>query len=214
MRWMRLSVFLLPLTMAVACDDSTGNDNSGQARVFMSVSGNTSAAVVSASADYVANAMGSLSLDDVDSLFVHLTAISLLRLGADSADTSGGWVTIELSDSGSVPINVLNLPEQDSVLMAQGALEAGDYKNLRLQFDSASIVLKNDVTVGGYSFQKDSTYTLRVPSGVIKVPLPKFTIGADSVSTLDLEFQEHPSIANIVATGSGVLQMTPVLHVK
>jgi hypothetical protein len=46
------------------------------------------------------------------------------------------------------------------------------------------------------------------------LPLARFTIGVDAVSTLNLEFREQPSIANITATGSGVLQMSPVLHVK
>ena len=214
MRWTRLSVLLLPVTMAAACGDSTGTDNTGQARVFMSASGTAASAIMSASVDYTANSMGAVSLDDIDSLFVRLTAISLLRQGEDSADASGGWVTIALADSGGKRINVLNLPDEDSVLLAKGALEAGSYKNLRLQFDSASIVLKNEVRVGAHTFQKDSAYTLRVPSGVVKVPLTKFTVGADSVSSLNFEFREQPSIANIVATGSGVLQMTPVLHVK
>jgi hypothetical protein len=122
--------------------------------------------------------------------------------------------TIQLADSGLKRINVLNLPNEDSVLLATGDLEAGTYKNLRLEFDSASITLKNDVRVGNHDFQKGTPYTLRVPSGVIKVPLTSFTVGEDSVSTLNMEFRRQPSIANIVATGAGVLQMTPVLHVK
>ena len=211
MRWMKFLVFLLPLTMTAACGDSTGNDNTGRARVYMSASNSGPAAVMSLSVD---GSMGALSPDNVDSLFVRLTAISLLRLGDDTADASGGWITIQLADSGLKRINVLNLPDEDSVLLAAGDLEAGTYKNLRLEFDSASIVLKNDARVGNHDFEKGTAYTLRVPSGVIKVPLSKFTVGEDSVSTLNMEFRSQPSIANIVATGSGVLQMTPVLHVK
>ena len=214
MRWMKYLVLLLPVTMTAACGDSTGNDNTGRARVFLSASNSGPAAVMSLSADYVDGTMGALSPDNVDSLFVRLTAISLLRIADDTADGSGGWNTIQLADSGLKRINVLNLPNEDSVLLAAGDLEAGTYKNLRLEFDSASITLKNDMRVGNHDFQKGTAYTLRVPSGVIKVPLSKFTVGEDSVSTLNMEFRSQPSIANIVATGAGVLQMTPVLHVK
>lgn len=212
MRWTKISVFLLPVMVVTACADSTGNDT-GQARVFMSVSGDAPAAVVAASVDYVDGGLQSLVLNNVDSLFVRVTGISVLRTGDDPEGTSG-WVYLELEDTARKLINVLNLPDDDSLLFAKGALEAGNYHNLRLEFDSAAIVLASDQTVGGYSFLGGTVYPLEVPSGVVKLPLAKFTIGVDSVSTLNLEFREQPSIANITATGSGVLQMSPVLHVK
>jgi hypothetical protein len=212
MRWMKISVFLLPAMVVAACADSTGNDT-GQARVFMSVSGDAAAAVAAAPVVYLDGAMQSLVLDNVDSLFVRVTGVSVLRSDDDPEGTSG-WVYLELEESAYKLINVLNLTNDDTLLIAEGALEAGDYHNLRLEFDSAAIVLASDQTVGSFPFLGGTVYPLQVPSGVVKLPLASFTIGVDAVSTLNLEFREQPSIANITATGSGVLQMSPVLHVK
>lgn len=210
MRWTKLVAILLPATMATACDDAS---NTGQARVFLSVTDEMSASVATASLDYVANTQP-LTLEAVDSLFLRVTSVALLPQGGDSNAVSASWIEVQAADSAGKMINVLKLTEEDSLLLAKGDLPAGDYHNMRLFFDSATIVLKEDVTVGGHLFEQGTVYPLRVPSGVVKVPLAKFTVGADSVSTLNLELRERPSVANVVATGSGVLQLTPVLHVK
>jgi hypothetical protein len=159
--------------------------------------------------------LGTLSVDQVDSLFVRVTSISALRADKDTSDAAGGWVTIQLADSGGKRINLLKLPVagEDSISLARGELAAGTYKNIRLQFDSAAatIVLKEDVTVGAHSFNADTTYSLRIPSGVLKTSAT-FTIASDSLSGVNLVFNPEASVGNIIATGSGKLQMSPVIH--
>jgi hypothetical protein len=210
MRFFRFSAVLLPFVMA-ACGDSTGNDT-GQLRVSMSAS--TSAANTGDA--IAANELGVLTLSQVDSMFIRVTAVSALKQGADTAEASGGWVTLQLADSGGKRINLLNLPRTggDSIGIARGDLKPGNYKNIRLQFDSTSstIRLKQDVTIGTFAFLKNTSYPLRVPSGVIKIPAATLTVSEDSLSQVNLVFQLNSSIGTIVATGSGQLMMNPVIH--
>ncbi len=219
MRLIRLTAFVLPAVVALsACGDSTGTGGTGQARVYMSATGTASSASIisGAAADYVASSMGVLSVSQVDSLFVRITAISALRADADTAESSGGWVTVQLADSGGKRLNLLALPRlgTDSISLARGDLKAGTYKNIRLQFDSASagIRLKENVTIGTAVFTKGTLYPLRIPSGILKIPAASFTISEDSLSAVNLVFDANTSVASIVATGSGQLMMSPVIH--
>lgn len=208
MRWAKYSVLAIALSVA-ACSDTTGSDGRGQLRVFLSEESNSNLM-----SSVLASSQGDLTVGQIDSMFVRVTAISALRTSADTSDSSGGWVTIQLADSGGKRINLLKLPTegQDSISLARGELEAGTYKNIRLQFDSASsvIVLKAAVTVGNHAFTAGTVYPLRVPSGVIKTSA-SFTISEDSLSNVTLVFDEGASVGTIVATGSGKLQMNPVL---
>ncbi|HEX6559745.1 MAG TPA: DUF4382 domain-containing protein, partial [Longimicrobiales bacterium] len=209
---------LLPAVLALsACSDATGTGNTGQARVSMSMAGQGAALRVDhAVGDYVANALGALTVSQIDSMFVRVTSVSALRASADTAESSGGWVLLQLTDSGGKRINLLQLPRQgtDSIGLAAGALTTGNYKNIRLQFDSASAVIRlnQDVTVGGVVFTKGTAYSLRVPSGILKIPAAGFTVAADSLSTVNLVFDSNASVGTITATGSGVLSINPVIR--
>lgn len=227
MRLLKRFFFVLPVVIAAgACSDTTGNGDTGQARVYMSRSSDFAAAAVEGAAmNYVASSMGGfVALSQVDSLFVKITSISAQRWqGADTAkseaDTSkanGSWVAIQLADSGGKRISLLKLPSegQDSIPLARGELQPGTYKNIRLQFDSAIIVLKEDLRIGTFNFQKGTVYPLRVPSGVIKIPTASFQISADSLSTVKLLFGAESSVAKITATGAGALQISPVIHTR
>jgi hypothetical protein len=198
--------------VAAACDDSTGGDDTGQLRVFMTADASSAATVSDAVA---ASSFGQLSTDQIDSMYIRITGISALRSTADTADSSGGWVTVELADSGGRRINLLNLPVagQDSISLARGELEAGTYKNIRMTFDEASafVVLNENVTVGNTTFTAGTRYTLRIPSNVIKTSA-SFTIAEDSLSAVNLVFSTDASVANITSTGSGQMIMNPVIH--
>lgn len=213
----RFIVALIPLLALAACGDSTGS-NSGQARVFLSASSSASSTVEGPSANFAANEMGVLTVSQIDSMFVRITAISALRQDADTAESSDGWVTIQLADSGGKRINLLKLPREgvDSITLARSDLKAGTYKNIRLVFDSAAatITLKQDVTVGNFAFLKATQYPLRIPSGVIKIPAASFKVSNDALSAVNLVFDTNTSVGTIVATGSGKLQMNPVLRTR
>lgn len=215
MHWMKYSLLAVVATVAVgACDDATGGGDTGQARIFMSTTN-----LAGGAAEVAANAtgaMGSLRVSQIDSMFVRITGVSALRSNADTADAAGGWVTIQLADSGGKRINLLRLPAMggDSISLARGELAPGTYKNIRLTFDSASasVVLKENVTVGNHEFLKATLYPLRVPSGVIKIPTAGFVISEGSASGITLVFDAGTSVDRITATGSGKLQMSPVIH--
>jgi len=213
MRFNIRTSFVLPFILLAACNDSTGSGNTGQVRVFMSAA--QSAQSVSEPA-FVANSMGTLSVSQVDSMFVRVTAVSALRQDSDTSESSGGWVTIQLADSGGKRINLLKLPQQglDSISLARGELTAGTYKNIRLQFDpaSATIRLKQNATVGNFDFTAGTVYPLEIPSGVIKIPAASLRVSADSLTAVNLVFDVNTSVANIVATGSGTLKISPVIH--
>ena len=214
MRWMKCSlVVLLATTSVVACDDTTGGDNTGRADVFMAKAAVQSAAVTFA-ADYVASSMGIINLSQVDSLYFTVTSVSALRQSADTAENSGGWETIQLADSGGKRINLMNLASTDSIRLARGDIEAGTYKNIRLTFDSITgrVILKENVTVGEQTFLAGTAYPLRVPSGILKIQGVTFTVAEDSLSKVNLVFDAAQSVDRIVATGSGVLQISPVIH--
>lgn len=214
MRFVRFTALLLPVVVAMsACSDSTGT-NTGQARIYMSSSIAPSSSLIQG--DYTAGAMGTLTVSQIDSMYVRITSISALRADADTAENSGGWVTIQLADSGGKRINLLRLPRQgqDSISLARGDLKEGTYKNIRLQFDSASgvIRLKQNVTVGNFNFTANTNYSLRVPSGVLKIPAGSFKVAADSTTGVNLVFDANASVGTIVATGSGVLMINPVIR--
>lgn len=205
------SVLLSVVLLAAACDDSTGGDDTGQLRVFMTAD-NAAAQEIG---DIAASSLGQVTRAQVDSMYIRVTAISALRSAADTADSSGGWVTVELADSGGRRLNLLNLPVvgQDSISLARGELEAGTYKNIRLQFDEAAsfIVLKENVTVGNTTYQAGTAYPLRIPSNVIKTSAT-FTVAEDSLSSVNLVFSTDASIGNMTSTGAGQLIMNPVIH--
>jgi hypothetical protein len=214
MRWMKCSLVVLLATTAVgACDDTTGGDNTGRADVFMAKAAVSSAAAVYA-ADYVASSMGIINLSQIDSLYFTVTSVSALKQSADTSENSGGWETIQLADSGGRRINLMNLSPTDSIRLARGDIEAGTYKNIRLTFDSITgrVILNEDVTVGTQTFLAGTAYPLRVPSGILKIQGVTFTVAEDSLSKVNLVFDAAQSVDRIVATGSGVLQISPVIH--
>ena len=160
MGWKKTGSILLSVVMlTAACDDSMGGDATGQLRVFMTAQN-------SSAAEIAANSIGPIATSQIDSMYIRITSISALRTSADTSENSGGWVTVALADSGGKRINLLRLPVagQDSISLARGELEAGTYKNIRLQFDSASsfIRLKQTLTVG------NTTYTGRLDGNSIK----------------------------------------------
>jgi hypothetical protein len=209
MGWKRTGSVLLSVVMlAAACEDSTGGDDTGQLRVFMTSQS-------TAASEIAANSIGPIATSQIDSMYIRITSISALRTSADTSENSGGWVTVALADSGGKRINLLRLPVagQDSISLARGELEAGTYKNIRLQFDSAAsfIRLKQTLTVGNTTFTAGTSYPLRIPSNVLKTSA-SFTIAEDSLTSVNLVFNTDASVGNITATGSGQLILSPVIH--
>ena len=199
-------LLLLPAVALIGCD-ATG-PGAGQARVFLSRD-NVSAQALEGS-DFV-TAEGALTMAAIDSIWVTVTSVEVVPAGNDS---TSGWQSLKL-DSGSVSrINLMALPVADSTQLAQGELKEGKYGHIRLRInDSATIVLKQDVSVSGTTLPKGS-YPLRIPSGQqtgLKIKTENFVMGNDSSKAVTLVFDAASSVGNVIVTGNGQFQMSPVL---
>jgi hypothetical protein len=199
----------------VACGDSTGPGDQAQFNVRFAA--DMSGALASAADGDAAAAV--LSVASVDSINVTLT-------GVDAISSAGGesYVSLPLSATAtSGRINLLALPTDlggttTGILLSQGSVPAGTYTGVRLRYDvaTASITLNQQVTVGQHTFAP-GTYTLDVPSGAqtgIKVPFGTLTLGSDATADVVLTFDAGATIQNVIATGSGKLMISPVLHVR
>lgn len=207
---MQFNRSLMALALAAgafsACSDSSGPQ--GEARVYM-----TKSAATSADANFISSEMGAVPLSAVDSINIVLTSIQ-----AVSTSDSAGGVTINLSGSGTRNINLLKLSTlgSDSTLLARGDLAPGTYNSVRLRFSSATITLKQAVTVGTASFAP-GTYDLTVPSGLqsgIKIAGGSFTVADNASTSITLSFDPSATVGTIVATGSNKLMMSPVINVR
>lgn len=212
----RTGAFLALLVTTAACENGTA-PSSGTVRVTMSRTATASSALqtqILASAGYA-----NVPLSAVDSILVTLTAVEALRASADSATTdttgAGGWTRIELTAPQLV--DLLRLPSDSTggLQLARGVLPEGDYGNLRLRFSDAFITFNREVTVGPQSFPARQRITLEIPSGRntgIKVPSAGFRVGSDTTADVRVSFDPASSVANITATGSGRVKMSPVLN--
>ena len=201
-------LLLLPAVALIGCD-ATG-PGAGQARVFLSRD-NVSAQALEGT-DLV-TAEGALTMAAIDSIWVTVTSVEVVPAGNDS---TSGWQALKL-DSGSVSrINLLALPVADSARLAQGALEEGKYDHIRLRInDSATIVLKQDVSLSTGTTLTKGSYPLRIPSGQqtgLKIKTDNFVMGNDSSKAVTLVFDAASSVGNVIVTGNGQFQMSPVLR--
>ncbi|GIV60152.1 MAG: hypothetical protein KatS3mg043_1241 [Rhodothermaceae bacterium] len=115
--------------------------------------------------------------DLVDSANVTITRVDLVPAGDSSA--------IRTVSETTRTFNLLDLRGGVTALLADTTLEAGTYAQLRLIVREAAVVLKDG-----------RRFDLQVPSGAqtgIKVLLDGFVIGADSLSTLTLDFDVSES---------------------
>ena len=202
---------LLPAIALAACDSSMG-PGGGQARIFLASSVTSSPSTLGS--DFISE--GGVTLAAIDSLWVTITAVEAVKAGGDSS--GGGWQSIQL-DSGSLSrINLMALPTEgaDSMRLARGELKSGTYDHIRLRIaDSATIVLKQDVSFGQDNLIAKGSYPLHIPSGQqsgLKIKTASFVVGEDSAKAVTLVFDGANSLGNIIVTGNGRLQMSPVLR--
>lgn len=218
------------LPLLGACEgNGLGPDGSGNLRVQFQQTGDAaSAAMASMTGSETGMQAANVPDDAVDALNVTLSGLEVHREGATSTnatstdDGDGEWVALELAENGNatsttstdgVVLDLTELPDSgDGVTVAAGELEAGTYKNLRIFFDKAELVLADSVTLGNESFAP-GTYEVFIPSGDntgIKVPTAEFTVDSETGETVTVLSDTDASIQNINVTGRGLL-MTPVL---
>ena len=160
--------------------------------------------------------MAAIDAEDVASLMVTVTDIQFLPAGSEDAD--GSWQSMTLGSP--VEVNLAALPEggESPVVIAAGALEVGDYSQVRLFVGAATIEFANAVTLGqATSFDAGTGYPVDIPSGTqtgIKTDV-SFSVtddGAGGTNAVDLVFDSGATYANVNATGSGRVSMAPVVR--
>ncbi len=154
-------------------------------------------------------------IDYVEAAWVDIGAVALVPAG------EGGPVV--LTDDGTDgPVNLLELQSAATHLLADAEIEAGDYAQLRLIVESATVEL-----VEGYTFTDGSTEReLTVPSGAqtgIKLNLHAagedgdgpVTIGGETVLVLDFDVGRSFVIQGAPDTPAGIQGMlfTPTIRV-
>lgn len=198
---------LLALVLG-GCSDGLGPEGESDARVFLSSTSSPSQAIL---ASVAAAGAGEVSLDDVAAIEVTISGVQAVL---QDAENDGGWVALELAAAATNPIDLLSLPGS-GILIANGDLAPGTYSNVRIFFESATITLQNDVTLGGEVYAaEDSPYDLFIPSGAetgIKVPTAAFEVLEGAGGDVTIEFDATLSVGTVAVTGAGLL-MEPVLR--
>ncbi len=221
------------LAAALAACDGGGVGPAGAGNTSFVLSQGTTSAVMSlVTLDGGDHPYGNtLPLAAIKSIDVRVTGIGALPIGNDSLEDLG-W--IKLPTPKPEMLNLLALPTAaDSGLQVlRGALPAGKYGPLRILFDTATITLKQTVTVGdsakARTFFADSTYPLYIGGfgmpdsdedeqhaeaenhfGIV-VPAQTFTVSSDTTSTISIVFDPASTVRRVRVTGKG-LRLAPVL---
>lgn len=215
------ALLALSALLAGACTDTLG---SGTGRVSVSLARAPEAAASSLYAPAFAVA-GSGDITwavppgAVASLRASVTAIEFLRAEAGDTNSASAWSSLSLS--APVEIDLMALPmEGDSspIVIATATLAAGTYSRVRLFVTDPRIVFTSDLAIGlGVMFQGGVEYDVTIPSGSqtgIKTDA-SFTVTASSdggtATDVGLLFDAGTTFANVTATGSGGVILSPVL---
>lgn len=134
--------------------------------------------------------------------------------GVESEDDAGDrpWIRVELTEAATV--DLMGLVGASAPAIATGEVPSGTYNQVRLFIGEATISFTDPVKVGNATYDADVEYELRIPSAGqsgLKVQTGFFDIGSGEVETVGLLVDLTDSVKNIVATGAGTVQMTPVI---
>jgi hypothetical protein len=152
--------------------------------------------------------------DDASALHVTFTEVKAHR-----EDGAGGWLTVPFAGSPAATTRTCNLKKLDGPFDILGAasLDAGQYTQLRLVVDSATIFFGGAVTgepacatalaaPGGSGV---TSSRLEIPSGEVKLIQP-FALTTNGTTTIELDFDGGQSVHQ---TGNGRYMMSPVIRV-
>jgi len=152
--------------------------------------------------------------DDASALHVTFTEVKAHR-----ADGEGGWLTVPFAGNPSATTRTCNLKKLDGPFDVLGAasLDAGQYTQLRLVVDSATIFFGGTATgdpacastLTGPGGSGVTSSRLEIPSGEVKLIQP-FALTTTGTTTIELDFDGAQSVHQ---TGNGRYMMSPVIRV-
>jgi len=211
-----LMVSALAVTVVACSDDSTGpRSGTGSLQLRMSQQAGAASSVLDASTLDGAP-VPAVVRNQVSALEVTLTAVHALRLGANE-DEESGWVQIPIVPSQTIDLLDLPTSADNPMVLPRGELQAGEYRNIRLIVENATITFGTPVTVGPRTWAADMPHPLRIPGPSetrLKIPTARFEVGAssddDDLTFIDLVFNPGTSVQTIAATPNFIL-MAPVL---
>ena len=223
----RATIGAATVLIAAGCSDTGGPDSTGEAvagtGLLMVTMQQSSGAGVSAVQSVQGEESGKIDLDNVASLTVRVTSIQFLPAGADdteenggaSEEDGGGWIVLEFAEPVAFDLLALPTEGESPLVVAAGAVAAGDYRKVRYLVGDAIIVFNEAFTVGNATFEGEHAVT--IPSGAkpgLKTDVA-FTVVADDGGTpqeVTLLFEPGATFQNSTATGSGKVIVAPVIR--
>lgn len=209
----------LGILFLVGCADTAGIDT-GSVQITLQRSTATSAPASGAAA-------GAIDLANVASLMVEITSVRFLPVVAEGQDPQtqeddeAAWVEVDLTnqEGEGITIDLTSLPTSDEspLVIAEGTVDAGDYRKVRLIVGEAWVEFVSGFTVGNYEYAATpEQHPVTVPSGAqtgLKTDASFTVEGAGGTTqSVSLFFDDGTSIRNATATGSGSVNVNPVLR--
>lgn len=222
-----------------SCGDTTSVAPGGAVQVTL---WRASAATVQSASPLIsvgvdAEAGGPIDPTNVRCLLVEITGVHLSPVPPDNSDPNAdpnedtGWVRLDVEP---VVIDLVDLPMEGEegegfVIAFDPDVPAGDYRRLRfITGDNNSIYFREGFRVGQAEYQSNPDLDpdgdpcqngdpVKVPSGPqtglktdIALTVPDLVDGETRV--VESFFDESTTVRNAVATGSGTVNLTPVLR--
>ena len=178
-------VFLSILTIAgvIGCSDSTEPENESLTQAATQTGGTGLFRL------YLVDSPGNYEA-------VNIVVTSVLVHRADE-DSLAGWITVSAETD---TVDLLQYADGTAFVLADTALAAGEYTQIRLMIGEGSHVM-----LGGEAFPLD------IPSGTktgLKI-VHEFVVAEDGLFEATLDFDAHRSVHR---TGHGVYKLTPVIR--
>lgn len=193
--------------LAMGC--SSASTSSGLATVRVSV-GRADAVSSMAVATSNASTSGFVDLGSVDALTTTLDSVQL------QTAASGQWQTIV--PGAPLPLNLLDLStpiDLGTTTLETGSCEARLFVSDNPDVSAQAITFNTTVVVGQHTFDANTPYSFRIPSG------PQTGLKADGTcqipdggTNVELAFDAGATVGTIAATGSGSILLTPVIRVR
>lgn len=143
----------------------------------------------------------------VDKIDVKLDAVELSTSGS-------GWQRVSYDPA--LDLDLASLPlagSTDAINLGQVQVEDGTCE-VRLFVSSVQFTFNSDVVIGGQTITAGTPVGATIPSG------PQTGVKVDGIcqvpstgGDVNLVFDENATLGTIVATGSGDLKLTPVIHI-
>jgi hypothetical protein len=145
--------------------------------------------------------------------------VTFAEVKAHREDGVGGWLTVPFAGTPAGTTRTCNLKKLDGPfdILGVAALDAGQYTQLRLVVDGATIFFGGTPTgepacAGTLAAPGGSGVTLsrlEIPSGEVKLIRP-FTLTTNGTTTIELDFDGGQSVHQ---TGNGRYMMSPVIRI-